>query len=920
MRWSVKTKLVAMSLLLVVVPVAVISGICLFQFNGFVKDTVKNNFDSRFAEWRKSAAAGLEADSSAIKNILERAENDLLSVAGSSAVKSYFECGDSVLDSAGRKEIEQLVRLTAMNIKAQTEAIQKKLLSDASLAREVLENLGPVKFESRTAVDWEAKNQMTQQVSKISLPLMLAGNTALSPNKSFGEMSPVVDKVKKASGSFCTIFQRMNPAGDMLRIVTNVPGSDGSRAVGTYIPAKNSDGSENQIIKEVLSGKIYTGRAFVVNDWCASAYEPVRDTDGQVTGMLFTGVKELEDETLSKSLLGLRIGEKGYFFIMDPSGKLLLHPRKELVGKNVLTDLKISDLKQALEDRADDRINAMIYNFEGKDKFVVYTGFKQWNWIICGSGYCEEMNKEAASCLALMQNAVKSLGDSAVKVIGGKQERFYNQLRVFNSKGMEVVKYQEGVISKDLRSKADKDWFREAMALKKGAFSFTRIELAENTGTPELRVSAPIFINDKPVGAAVINLNWDAVSDLMKQHVYGKTGYPYIINEKGILVTHPKYTLKDNVSLTAQKYGQLAHVVTGKMLAGEAGDTEYNFEGIQKVVVFAPLLIGDKKYTIAAAYPLSDLDGETNLIKSEAAKQSSSIIKVVMLSGLSMTVLGALTGLMFSARMANKLKKVIKNLSGTSEHLASSSNQQASSLEEIAASLSQVSAMTARNAQDSAESSREMSTAREKSADVKALMEKLTKAFERISQSSAETGKIIKTIDEIAFQTNLLALNAAVEAARAGEAGRSFAVVADEVRSLAVRAATAAKNTGELIDGTVRAVSEGSDITSGTKKAIEENYSAIEKVSEMIMKIDGASQEQAVGIKQLDTAVAQLSSLTQSNAACADDARNQASLLGKIIGGSKELSIDEQLPLPPPGPHSHHPQLSARLKQQFLDD
>jgi len=151
-------------------------------------------------------------------------------------------------------------------------------------------------------------------------------------------------------------------------------------------------------------------------------------------------------------------------------------------------------------------------------------------------------------------------------------------------------------------------------------------------------------------------------------------------------------------------------------------------------------------------------------------------------------------------------------------------------------------------------------------------MEGMTRAIEEITASSEETGKIIKTIDEIAFQTNLLALNAAVEAARAGEAGAGFAVVADEVRNLAMRSAKAAKTTNDLIENTMKAVHNGGELTKSTQEAFRENIEISGKISHLVEEIATASQEQAQGIAQVNKAVAEMDKVTQQTAANAEEA------------------------------------------------
>ncbi len=156
------------------------------------------------------------------------------------------------------------------------------------------------------------------------------------------------------------------------------------------------------------------------------------------------------------------------------------------------------------------------------------------------------------------------------------------------------------------------------------------------------------------------------------------------------------------------------------------------------------------------------------------------------------------------------------------------------------------------------------------------IMDKLTTSIGEISKASQETSKIIKTIDEIAFQTNLLALNAAVEAARAGEAGAGFAVVADEVRNLAMRAAEAAKNTANLIEGTVRKVKDGSELVGKTEKEFSEVTLNVERSSELVGQICAASLDQARGIEQINIAVSAMDKVVQRNAANAEESASAA--------------------------------------------
>ena len=220
---------------------------------------------------------------------------------------------------------------------------------------------------------------------------------------------------------------------------------------------------------------------------------------------------------------------------------------------------------------------------------------------------------------------------------------------------------------------------------------------------------------------------------------------------------------------------------------------------------------------------------------------------------------------------ADQVASASGQVSSASQQLAEGASEQAASIEETSSSLEEMSSMTKQNADNANQADNLMKEANQVIVRANDSMAELTGSMNEISKASEETSKIIKTIDEIAFQTNLLALNAAVEAARAGEAGAGFAVVADEVRNLAMRAADAARNTAELIEGTVKKTKDGTELVARTDEAFSEVATSSAKVGELVGEIAAASNEQAQGIEQVNKAVNEMDKVVQQNAANAEE-------------------------------------------------
>ncbi len=259
-------------------------------------------------------------------------------------------------------------------------------------------------------------------------------------------------------------------------------------------------------------------------------------------------------------------------------------------------------------------------------------------------------------------------------------------------------------------------------------------------------------------------------------------------------------------------------------------------------------------------------------------------------------------------RGALETAEVARRVTIASQSLSAGANQQAASVEETSASLEEISAMiraTADNVERAKVTASEARTAAESGSRI---MTDMTEAMQTINLSSAEVGKIVKNIDEIAFQTNILALNAAVEAARAGEAGAGFAVVADEVRSLAQRSAAAARETAVKIEAALNSSRKGTECANKVEDSLAKISVQITSTDLLVAEIAKAAREQALGIEQINIAIAQLDQVAQSNSSNADDCaiaaeeldgqaeqiKEKVSGLRVLIGGSVALAVDAE--------------------------
>lgn len=747
-------------------------------------------------------------------------------------------------------DLLHVVEITSQMVASQDALLQQMVNHNLNVARHLLKGAGGIQL-APDQVTWNAVNQFTHQAQTVSLPKVLVGGTWLGQQRDPNAPVPVVDKVKSLVGGTCTIFQRMNSQGDMLRAATSVIGKDGKRAIGTFIPAVNPDGTPNPVVSAVLRGETYRGVAFVVDSWYVTAYEPIRDGSGRIMGMLYTGVKTESVDALRKAIMGIRVGKDGYVSVLGGKGP---HRGHYIISKNGKRDGEnIWESKDAhgryfIQERINRAVELkpgetfkMYYPWKNpgeskpRQKVAMVTYYAPWDWVISATAYQDDFGAAAQRLQAgrrqmLWTFVLVGLIASAVGTI------------VFLRFGRAVARPMNQMV-------------QIANAIAEGKLN-QRIEhhSADETGLLAEAFRKMLVYMQEMAQIARRMAQGDLAARVSPRSAEDELGQAF-----ATMIASLQHTIRQVTNTSAT----LAS--TSQQLAAA---TEQSSRSTQDVAKGSEQLA---RTASEAAISVDQLEAAIQQVRagSEAQKQSAS---------------EAEDGMKQATQAVEEVARSAQSMSSSAQQAAAVAQTGGQAVQETIQTMSRVQEQTQVSAQR-------------------------VKELDRLGQ---QIGAIVETIEQIAEQTNLLALNAAIEAARAGEHGRGFAVVADEVRKLAEQASDSTKEISGLIASVRNGVNQAVQAMERTSEEVESSVArsaaasealaqiiqAVQTVASEVEGVTAIAQQMSAGAQQVLASVSSVRAAAEENAAAVQamgaHAQQVAETISTVASVSEEAAASAQ--------------------------
>lgn len=734
-------------------------------------------------------------------------------------------------------------------------------------------------------------------------------------------MEYVANSKQLASGDALTELKAMSSTFDSLR--TGIAGADGAVS---YTDGTTDSLADKAFFKEALGKDSYisTPEYLEKDDKLVFyGFAKIADTDKVLVVLI-------NYNAISDVIASVKVGESGYCYVNDNDGTTTIHKNTDLVKVkdndfvSVKTDPSLQVLVDLEKKMAAGEKGVGSYVYHGAKKYLAYAPVEGTTWSIAVSAldselfatiYSLQTTLILASVVALLISVVLlllfsrmsinkpikrivdaanklALGDIDVQVVSSSKDEigmlstaFQKIIQGTKDCSIAAETLAAGDVNAAVAIRSDRDVLSRSMMSVKATLDnlsseFTMLIESVESGDFTKRGDPAVFQGQYSFMITGVNAILDEVEKAFR-----------LIKDADQI----KDKQSDYQSAEIQKLvANLERLSRGELLCDmEVAQPDADTQDLYELYNGISGNLHDSVRTIKGYIDdISRVLGELSNGNIDVEIENTYLGDFVALQDSINKIIDSLNMTFADIRAAaDQVASGSEQVSGGAQALSQGATEQASSIEELTVSISTISEQTKQNALSASQASTLSAEAKVSAETGNNRMQDMLNSMKDIDEASTSISKIIKVIDDIAFQTNLLALNAAVEAARAGQYGKGFAVVAEEVRSLAGRSANAAKETTDLIEGTIKKVENGTRIANETADALSSIMKGVEKASTLVDGIATASNEQATAVSQVSRGIEQVAQVVQTTSATAEESAatseelsSQAALLREMVG------------------------------------